>query len=75
MSETTPEDYLIILCEFLVDNKVHAMSSSIQVQVNCSKVRVNCLRASVKLHLSCTVIVQYNDQWHMYVLCGTEFWL
>ena len=75
MSETTPEDYLIILCEFLVDNKVHVTSSSIRVQGNCPKVWVNCMRASVKLHLSCTVVIQYNDQWHMYVLCGTEFLL
>ena len=29
MSETTPEDHLIIFCEFLMANKVHAMTSSI----------------------------------------------
>ena len=48
MPETTPKDHLIILCEFLVGNKAHAMSSSIRAWVNCSWV-------SVKLHLSCTV--------------------
>ena len=40
MSETTPEDHLIILCEFLAGNKAHATSSSIRVRVNCRKVRV-----------------------------------
>ena len=55
MSETTLEDHLIILHEFLAGNKSFAMSSSIQAQVNCSRVRVNCSQVSVKLHLSCTV--------------------
>ena len=55
MSETTPEDHLIILCEFLAGNKTLAMNRSIQAQVNCSRVQVNCSRASVKLHLNCTV--------------------
>ena len=45
MSETTPEDHLIILHEFLAGNKAHATS----------RARVNCSRVSVKLHLSCTV--------------------
>ena len=32
MCDITPEDHhLIILCEFLVGNKAHSMSSSIQV--------------------------------------------
>ena len=56
MSETTPEDHLIILYEFLAGNKVHATSSSIQVQVNCSQ-------ASVKLHLSCTTCVNHCLLW------------
>ena len=30
MSETTPKDHVIITCEFLADNKAHAMSSSIR---------------------------------------------
>ena len=55
MSETTPEDHLAILCEFLVGNKAHDTSSSIQVQVNWSRVQVNQSQASVKLHLSRTV--------------------
>ena len=55
MSETTPEDHLIILHEFLTGNKTLAKSSSIRAWVNCSRVQVNCSRASVKLHLSCTV--------------------
>ena len=50
MSETTPEDHLIILRDFLVGNKTLATSSSIQTRVNCSRVQVNCLRASVRLH-------------------------
>ena len=48
MSETTPEDHLIVLREFLMGNKAHAVSSSIWAWVNCSW-------ASVKLHLSCTI--------------------
>ena len=52
MSETTPKDHLIILHEFLADNKAYAMSSSIRAQVNC-------LQTSVKLHLSCTVLFSY----------------
>ena len=55
MSETPPEDHLIIFREFLTGNKAHATSSSIQARVNCLKVRVNCSQASVKLHLSCTI--------------------
>ena len=50
VSKTTPEDHLIILRKFLAGNKAHATSSSIRVWVNYS-------RASVKLHLSCTVFV------------------
>ena len=61
MSLTTPEDLLIILRKFLGGNKVHATSSSIQARVNCLRVRVNCSRASVKLHLSCTVVSYYYD--------------
>ena len=53
MSETTPKGYLIILREFLTGNKAHATSSSIQARVNYS-------RASVKLHLSCTVYILEN---------------
>ena len=56
MSETTSEDHLIILCEFLTGNKTLDTSSSIQAQVNCLRVRVNYSSASIKLHLSCTVI-------------------
>ena len=56
ISETTPKDHLIILREFLMGNKTLAMSSSIRAQLNCSRVRVNYSRASVKLHLSCTVL-------------------
>ena len=55
VSKATPEDHLIILCEFLAGNKAHATSSSIRVQVNCS-------RASVKLHLSCTVSTNGTGQ-------------
>ena len=55
MSKTTSKDHLIILREFLAVNKILAMNSSIQAWVNCSRVRVNCSHASVKLHLSCTV--------------------
>ena len=55
MSETTPEDHLIILHELLVDNKTLVTSNSIQAQVNGSRVQVNCSHTSVKLHLSCTV--------------------
>ena len=55
MSETTPEDHLIILHEFFVGDKTLATSSSIRALVNCSRVRVNCSHTSVKLHLSCTV--------------------
>ena len=40
MLETTPEDHLIILFEFLVGNTAHATSSSIQDWVNCLRVRV-----------------------------------
>ena len=50
MSETTPEDHLIILCEFLVGNKAYTTSIFIQVQVNCRKVRVRKLLVS-----ECTV--------------------
>ena len=53
--KTTPEDQLIILSEFLMGNEAHTMSSSIQVQMNFLRVQVNCSRASVKLHLSCTI--------------------
>ena len=49
MSETTPEYHLITLREFIVGNKILATSSSIRARVNCS-------RASVKLHLSCTIV-------------------
>ena len=42
MSEATPENHLIILCEFLVGNEAHTMSSSIQVRVNCSHASVSC---------------------------------
>ena len=48
MSETTPKDHLIILCEFLAGNKTLATSSSIRARVNCSS-------TSVKLYLSCTI--------------------
>ena len=48
MSETTPEDHLIILRELLAGNKTLVTSNSIQARVNCS-------RMSVKLHLSCTI--------------------
>ena len=34
LQETTPEDHLIILCEFLGNNKAHATSSSILVPVS-----------------------------------------
>ena len=54
MSNTTPEDYLIILHKFLAGNKAHATSNSIRAQVNCSQ-------ANVKLHLSCTVAVSTNQ--------------
>ena len=60
MSETTPEDHLIILCEFFVGNKAHTTSSSIRVQVNCSK-------ASVKLHLSYTVSVCISGKYQVMV--------
>ena len=55
MSETTPEDHLIILHELLVGNKTLVTSNSIQARVNGSRVQVNCSRTSVKLHLNCTV--------------------
>ena len=55
MSETTPEDHLIILRELLTGNKTLATSSSIRSWVNGLRVQVNCSSASVKLHLSCTV--------------------
>ena len=56
MSETTPEDHLIILRELLAGNKTLVASNSIQARVNGSRVRVNnCSRTSVKLHLSSTV--------------------
>ena len=64
MSEKTPEDHLIILREFLVGNKTLTTSSSIRARVNCSRVWVNCLCASVKLHLSCTVCGQYPVDMH-----------
>ena len=48
MSETTPEDHLIILRELFVGNKTLVTSNSIQARANGS-------RTSVKLHLSCTV--------------------
>ena len=48
MSEITPKDHLVVLREFLAGNKAQAMSNSIRA-------RVNCLLASVKLYLSCTV--------------------
>ena len=57
MSETTPEDHLIILRELLAGNKTLAMSTSIRAQVNGSRVRVNCSCMSVKLHLSYTVLL------------------
>ena len=53
----TTEYHLIILCEFLMSNKACIMSSSIRVPVNCSRVQVNNSRVSVKLHLSCTVVI------------------
>ena len=56
MSETIPKDHLIILCELLAGNKTLATSSSIWAQVNGLRVWVNCSRASIKLHLSCTVL-------------------
>ena len=62
MSETTPEDHLIILRELLAGNKTLATSSSIQAQVNGSRVQVNCTLASVKLHLSCTIPEDANTQ-------------
>ena len=62
MSETMPEYHLIILCEFLAGNKTLAMSSSIRALVNCSRVWVNCLHATVKLHLSCTKL-RYVKWW------------
>ena len=37
VSKTIPKDHLIVLCVFLMDKKAHATSSSIQVQVNCSR--------------------------------------
>ena len=53
VSETTPEDHLIVLREFLMDIKAHTMNSSIWVQVNYW--RVSSPQADVKLYLSCTV--------------------
>ena len=55
MSETTPEDHLIILRKLITGNKTLAISSSIRARVNGLRVQVNCSRASVKLHLSCTI--------------------
>ena len=60
MSETAPKDHGIILCELLMGNKAHTMSSSIQVQVNCSQ-------ASVKLHLSCTMHTHTNVIMYTYI--------
>ena len=60
MSETTPEDHLIILRELLAGNKTLVTSNSIQARVNGSRVQVNCSRTSVKLHLSCTVGATQN---------------
>ena len=55
MSETTPEDHLIILRELVAGNKTLVTSNCIQARVNGSRVQVNCSCTSVKLHLSCTV--------------------
>ena len=60
MSETIPEDHLIILRELLAGNKTLITSNSIQARVNGSRVQVNCSRTSVKLHLSCTVGAHKN---------------
>ena len=56
MLETTPEDNLIILREFLAGSKTFDMSSSIRAWVNYSRVWVNCSCVSIKLHLSCTIV-------------------
>ena len=56
MSETTPQDHLIILRELLAGNKTLATSSSIWARVKGLRVRINCSHASVKLHLSWTVV-------------------
>ena len=61
ISETTPEDHVIILCELLAGNKTLATSSSIWARVNGSRVQINCSRVNVKLHLSCTI---YNIAEH-----------
>ena len=68
MSETTPKDHLIILRELLTGNKTLASSSSIRARVNGSRVRVNCSRTSVKLHLSCTVPMAGSSWSHSYVV-------
>ena len=49
----------LYLGEFLMGNKAHATSSSMRVQVNCSRVQVNCPWGSVKLHLTYTVANTY----------------
>ena len=61
VSETTPEDHVIFLHDFLTGNKAHATIAlkKEQLRANYSRMQVNCLRASVKLHLSCTSHVTY----------------
>ena len=55
MSETIPEDHLIILRELLAGNKTLTTSNSIQARANGSRVQVNYSHTSVKLYLSCTI--------------------
>ena len=49
----TLESYLFM------SNKAHAMSNFIQVWLNHSRLRLNCMRVSIKLYLSCTIGPRY----------------
>ena len=67
VSEITAEDHLIILRELLVSSKAH-VTLYIQVQVNC-------LQASVRLHLSLTTrkticaITSLSKRYYLLVNC------
>ena len=61
MSETTPKDHLIVLHEFLVGNKAHAMSSSIQkLFESVSKLLINECKVTSEMYY---IYHDYNSMW------------
>ena len=73
VSKTTPKVHLIILGQFLMGNEAHTTSSSIWVRVNCSRVWVNCLQASIKWHLSCTIYAHHNINFDLISMQSTQW--